>query len=203
MIKNQQGQVVIIILLLMAVALTVGLSISSQTASDVKISTQLEESERAFAAAEAGIESVLSGGSSGTVNLSNNASYNVSITTFEGGHELFVFPKKVSQDDTKQLWLVAHDEDGDIDLAQDDYSADSLTIYWGDTDEVSSPIPAIEATLIYKDTDYQIEKYTFDPDSSRTSDNNFSSAGSDGYTVGDHSFQYRGIINDLASVCPT
>ncbi len=50
------GQVLLITMLVMAVATTIGLALASRSTQDVNISTQVEESSRAFSAAEAGIE---------------------------------------------------------------------------------------------------------------------------------------------------
>ncbi|MFH0943149.1 MAG: hypothetical protein V1810_03175 [Candidatus Beckwithbacteria bacterium] len=55
----QQGQAVLIVLLVVAVALGFGLSIISQSITDVQITGHSEESVRAFNAAEAGIEEAL------------------------------------------------------------------------------------------------------------------------------------------------
>ena len=46
----------LVVVLTMIVALTVGLSLASRTITNMKISKQNEESQRAFQAAEAGIE---------------------------------------------------------------------------------------------------------------------------------------------------
>lgn len=54
-----KGQAALIVLLVVAVALGFGLSIISQSTTDVRISQQEEESARAFNAAEAGIEEAL------------------------------------------------------------------------------------------------------------------------------------------------
>ena len=56
---KEHGQAVLIVLLVVAVALGFGLSIISQSVTDVKISKQEQESARAFNAAEAGIEEAL------------------------------------------------------------------------------------------------------------------------------------------------
>lgn len=57
--RQQQGQAVLIVLLVVAVALGFGLSIISQSVTDIEIAGQSEESARAFNAAEAGIEEAL------------------------------------------------------------------------------------------------------------------------------------------------
>ena len=55
----RSGQAALIVLLVIAVALGFGLSIISQSTTDVRISKQEQESARAFNAAEAGIEEAL------------------------------------------------------------------------------------------------------------------------------------------------
>jgi len=56
----QSGQIGVIIVLIMSVLLTVGLSMSANTNSDLFVSQQEEESNRVFNAAEVGIEQALS-----------------------------------------------------------------------------------------------------------------------------------------------
>jgi hypothetical protein len=55
----EKGQAVLLVLLVIAIALGFGLSIISQSVSDVRISKQEQEASRAFNAAEAGIEEAL------------------------------------------------------------------------------------------------------------------------------------------------
>lgn len=56
---NQRGQVLLILILLSTVLLTVALSVSHVTTQETKIAKLEEDSKRAFAAAEAGIEAQL------------------------------------------------------------------------------------------------------------------------------------------------
>lgn len=57
---KKSGQVLILVLLIVVVALAVGLSVASRNLTNLKTSAQTEQSQRAFAAAEGGIEDVLS-----------------------------------------------------------------------------------------------------------------------------------------------
>ncbi|MFC1627384.1 PilX N-terminal domain-containing pilus assembly protein [Patescibacteria group bacterium] len=57
--RGYSGQAALVVLLVMAVTLGFGLSIISQSTTDVRISSQEQESSRAFNAAEAGIEEAL------------------------------------------------------------------------------------------------------------------------------------------------
>lgn len=61
------GQVLILVLLVVVVSLAVGLSVASRNITNIRTSTQTEESQKAFSAAEGGIESVLSQGLSSLV----------------------------------------------------------------------------------------------------------------------------------------
>lgn len=54
------GQVLVLVLLIVVVALAVGLSVAARNVTNLRTSTQTEQSQRAFSAAEGGVEDVLS-----------------------------------------------------------------------------------------------------------------------------------------------
>lgn len=56
----KSGQILILVLLVVVVALAVGLSVASRNITNLRTSTQTEQSQRAFSAAEGGVEDVLS-----------------------------------------------------------------------------------------------------------------------------------------------
>ena len=58
--RMKSGQILILVLLIVVVSLAVGLSVASRNLTNLRISTQTEESQRAFSAAEGGVEDVLS-----------------------------------------------------------------------------------------------------------------------------------------------
>ena len=58
--SKKSGQILILVLLIVVVSLAVGLSVASRNLTNLKISTQTEQSQRAFSAAEGGVEDVLS-----------------------------------------------------------------------------------------------------------------------------------------------
>lgn len=66
---NQKGQALMIILLATLVSLTIGLAITQRSLTDVSTSTKIDQSTRAFSAAEAGIEKVT--GDNSIINSSN------------------------------------------------------------------------------------------------------------------------------------
>ncbi len=57
---KKSGQILILVLLIVVVALAVGLSVASRNITNLRSSTQTEQSQRAFTAAEGGVEDVLS-----------------------------------------------------------------------------------------------------------------------------------------------
>jgi len=182
-VKNSfSGQAVIIVLLVMVVALTIGLSISARSVKDIRLSTRTEESQRAFSAAEAGLEVALLKGSSVQNSIpSLNASYNVSVMD-AGADNYFSFPGTIAKDDTQTVWLVSHDETtGEIqDCATAScYTGSSIQINWGNKGTVSDSniTPALEVSIIYKEgSDFKIEKYAYDPNSSRAGSNGFNTS---------------------------
>ena len=56
----KQGQILILVLLAVVVVLAIGLSVASRNITNLRTSTQTEQSQRAFTAAEGGVEDVLS-----------------------------------------------------------------------------------------------------------------------------------------------
>lgn len=116
--KDSKGQAVLIVLLVIAVALGFGLSIISQSVTDVKISKQEQEAARAFNAAEAGVEEALKSISIGAGSLTVDdveVSYNV-----EG--------------ETILNTMVKENESVEVDLAGADPGLNTLTINWVNSD---------------------------------------------------------------------
>lgn len=60
LMKRRSGQILILVLLVVVVALAVGLSVASRNITNLRTSTQTEQSQRAFSAAEGGVEDTLS-----------------------------------------------------------------------------------------------------------------------------------------------
>ena len=57
--NNERGQIILVLVLVITVALAIGISVVQRSLSDISTSTKVEESSRAFSAAEAGIERAL------------------------------------------------------------------------------------------------------------------------------------------------
>ncbi len=156
--RKQPGQAILVILLVMVVGLTMGLSLATRSVSDLKISGQSEDSAKAFSAAEAGIEAVLANTGVGTSGCLGNACYLVS-TVGAGGSDVPFSPGNINIADTYNVWL-------------DGYSGNSLDVCWQKTDPTSVE-PALEISVLYLDGTYKVWRGAYDPNSTRTMQNNF------------------------------
>ncbi|MBI2029444.1 hypothetical protein HYT02_03450 [Candidatus Gottesmanbacteria bacterium] len=167
--KSQRGEIILIILLVMAVGLTIGLAVASRSITDVRLSNQIEESSRAFSAAEAGIEEVLKTGlinytpPGGSVSVGSGASYNVQLNSYGPSNDIFTFPTEIAEGDTQTIWLVGQKADGS---GPDDsvrlYNGGSINLCWEDL--VTGTTPALDVSLLFKSgSEYKVVREAFDP----------------------------------------
>ena len=169
--SSQSGQIVLIVLLVLTIATTIALSLISRSTTDVTISSQLEDSSRAFGAAEAGIEEALKSGTGtgGAKVLTAGVTYSASVSSIGGAAGVFQFSKKSFRGVTETLWLVAHNADGSL-AETPTYTNPSFSVCW--TSETTKP--AITASIIYKRAGmYYVAKDAFDPDAARAAANTF------------------------------
>lgn len=174
MIMNKQkGQIIIVMLLTMLVALSIGLVVTQRSITDVATSTQTEQASRAFSAAEAGIERAISLGDSaiGTTlapikeeELGNQASTDevkVSSDIPTALDEALEYPP-INKESVAHFWLA------DPKTLASFYTAPSLELYFGNKD-LTSDLPAIEINIIINDNGvYRSNKRYYDSDPART-----------------------------------
>lgn len=201
----QSGQILLITLLVMVVGLTMALAVIARSVTSIKVSTQEEESQRAFYAAEAGLEEALLPGATLSLGVEigiGDASYILAIPPPTPGK--FVFPDLVKKDETQSVWLVGHDINGEI-LAPrasgeetSRYPIDKpIDVCWEGPGTGS--VPAMEITIIHQKTTgsnppYGVARGAYDPDSGRRGQNHFSDVtDADGSNCGD--FDYSQTIN--------
>jgi Tfp pilus assembly protein PilX len=171
--KYHSGQVALIALLVLTIATTLGLSLISRTTTDISATRNIEDSTRAFSAAEAGIEETLKSGiaGSGDIDTSLGISYDVKVDPMVGStSNPFVFSQKTLSENTETVWLVAHSDPETI-IETPTYTTDTIDVCWSS----ESPTPALVVSVLYKKSggSYQVAKVAYDPDGSRA--NNFSS----------------------------
>lgn len=166
-IKNQSGQILLVTLLVLSVALTIALSLIGRTTLDTNISSQVEEASRAFSAAEAGIEEALFKGAvpAGPVPLAgSNTTYTVTKDTIVAQGNTSYTVGLVGNGEAKSIWLVRHDPITGQPMYTDPqkYSpGDPISICW--TDEGGQP--AMEVTVYYITSAglYRTAKIGYDP----------------------------------------
>jgi len=181
--KYESGQILLITLLVLTVVITIGVALIGRTRTDVTSSAEIEESARAFSAAEAGIEQALisGAGTQGEVTLSNNnASYTTNVSTIGSAQGAYAFSELTNVGDTETLWLVGHTPEGLLNESVK-YTGASVDICWKG---VSGGIPALAATVVYKTSGglYRTAQRAFDPTGTRQ--NNFAAGGAVGNGCG-------------------
>lgn len=207
--QPNSGQIVLMLVLITIVGLTIGLSLISRTITDLRITSQTEQSNRAFSAAEAGVENALKGavigGPTGTVNLpSASGSYSVSQV---GGTDAAVIFPLTSPSELQTVWFADHDTDGALiessgmDPKLPLPNGLSYEVCWGTDGNNNS---AIVLFLYYKDSaGYKFARSAFDNfPNSHSPGNNFNppdGTGSSGYCGGTYRFHKTiNVVSDYA-----
>lgn len=202
MFKNgQKGQVLLIVVLIMVIALTVGLSLASRSIINLKTTTQESDSQKAFQAAEAGVEIALQKSATtsdvtiGQKTLDNSAVINsVLIHPISGSQIVLNDGNPISQDEGIDVWLTNYPN----------YSGTPWTgqiyMYWGSKSGCKDA--AMEAIVISgtssTDPNMSISRFGIDPcgtnsidaTQNRTGQNKFSPASQPTDTVNGHSFNF-------------
>lgn len=210
---NQKGQALLIILLLMAVVLTVVLSVSSQSITEITISEHEEYSARALSAAEAGVEETLisGSGSGGSISLENDATYTTTVNLISPSGGEFVYPEGIKSGESVTFWLVSHDANGDlICTGEPCFQGDEMKFCWGSG---GVPASALELLFFYDDDttnknweppslDFEnvgVKRLAYDPvPGTRTPSNNFTQS-EFSCTISGVSFEYSTPTIDLSS----
>ncbi|MDO8429125.1 MAG: hypothetical protein Q7S88_00665 [Candidatus Daviesbacteria bacterium] len=183
---RQKGQVIVILLLIVIVALSIGLSIVGRTLNEIGSASKSEDSSRAFSAAEAGIERALGQftsfdqNSSGAVTvleteLQNRSEANVRVNgRLPDLNEALEHPP-ISKGSFAQFWFVKPNETfsgGNVSCQNnsgpDCYRGSTIDLYFGDSTKDYSGanslnLPAVEVNVIYlSDRQFKSQRYFFD-----------------------------------------
>lgn len=176
---SQRGQVILIVVLIMTVVLTVGLSVATRTITNLRVTEEEEQSQRAFSAAEAGIEQALKSGQ-GLENLplGNNATISqVTINQVQGATLLMNNGNPVLKNDGVDVWLSTYPDYSDPRFSGE------LTIYWGKPEHECDQSPqnnsqaALEIVVLSgTPAAPQATHHVFDGCPARRNANNFTAA---------------------------
>lgn len=225
--NNQKGQLILTLILVMATALVIGLSVIQRSLTDVSTSTKVEQSSRAFSAAEAGIEQYLGSNTNCTPQTCKVEFSDIgSKAAVEGGDLIPCVPglpeckqpantrqdplefPLLSKEEVAQVWLADPlSEDNPPAVFYNPPTNRNLDIFWGNSSENKA---ALEATLVYYEGgQYKSQKFYLDHSTAiRNPANNFTPVScpgrqkpktSDEYRVkyGDNSYQCKYILTDL------
>ena len=213
--KLQKGQALLIVLLSMAVVLVVVLSILARSITDVSVSSQDEDSLRAFSAAEAGVEQALIIGSSIDPTEIGDASYNVEVSGVAEGEKEFNYPSFLFSGESITTWFVAHDGNNDFVCSNEKpcFKGKGINICWGKEGSAfdSEQTPALELSVFYTSVvgDYStitIAREAVDPNFSRRLSNFFSQPDPGTCNIAGENYQFQkklvfGDLNIPANVC--
>lgn len=180
---NQKGQALLIILLATLVALSIALSLTQRSQSDLASSNRGDQASRALAAAEAGIERALTTTSVinsdnyiGSDILKNQATVSVKSTglvpTPTGADQSIEYPA-IDKTSFAQFSLTGYPANTQFYI----YFADPTKYSRYSSSCSSADCPAIALSLIINTgSSYEFKNFQFDSNTSRTSSNGFSAA---------------------------
>ena len=178
--KNlQSGQVLLIVVLVLIIALTVGLSAVSRSITNSRLSEEEVSSRRALFAAEAGIEKALSSsfpaiGTFTGILSDNGASYSTTVTAISGVNLLMLGGNPIPKDEGATLWLSNYSDDS-AKIYNNSWGAGSIGFFWGDsTGECNNS--ALELMLVEGPKSApKITRSVYDPCGLRRTQNHLSS----------------------------
>jgi len=179
----------------MVISITVVLSIAARSVTTVRISSQTEQSQRAFSAAEAGIEDALRKELGSLDYAAGSYKFNAFLAPAQKAIGSESTPKaqysvnvaKLGESQTfKTAEPIAKDDSAQINLKKDTGTEVSeLEIYWTDVTGVKAtekiPEASVEITQVYFEAGlYKLKKYAFNPSCLTSADdgstNNFISS---------------------------
>lgn len=179
---GEKGQVLLIVVLAMIVALTVGLSVAARSIIDLRIATDEGDSQKAFAAAEAGIEqaqkiSIPADPSTPVIEqkeIGEAIIESVFVSPVSGSEFPILGGNFVQKDDGADIWLVNHNPDGSLNTSNEPWDG-SLSVYWGDTDDGDGCKTAALELIVVENgfAEPKTTRYAFDPCTVRQVNNSF------------------------------
>ena len=169
----KQGQILILVLLAVVVVLAIGLSVASRNITNLRTSTQTEQSQRAFTAAEGGVEDVLSdlpAYARADSGLGCSLAGDISSCDVDvGGLEAKVQVKSspVYEEQTRPGFVAQVDLDG--------FSGNNVKVEWAkgnaEFSDEDGGSAAVEISLVYGASPYDIERWYFSGNLIRVGEN--------------------------------
>ena len=194
--KKESGQILLIVILIIIVSSTIGLSIASRAIISIRTSTEEAESQKALAAAEAGIERVVQsnnpaiGAAILTDNLTNRSSYSVDVAGLPSNTFLINGGNLIPKDEGSDIWFAQHGANGNPDVSTV-LSPGFLYLYWGLSSETcgTGNAPAAIQVIIVTSTGGIAKTYRFAYDPCNRG-NNFTTPDGGSFAIGGETFRY-------------
>ncbi|RJR30413.1 hypothetical protein C4564_00335 [Candidatus Microgenomates bacterium] len=213
--KTERGQALLLVLLAMVTLTTLVLSIVARSISEVTITTNEEDSLRAFSAAEAGVEKALITGNSITDNLSvpgpsgeeTIAQFTAGVDAYPLNSKDYVYPFELLSGQGASVWLVTRDGNDILSCATSPcYTGRSIRMCWGNpgTNRNQPSTPAMQVSVVYEDGsgNLKIATAAYDPNVGRASANSFSTASATACTIENSTFAFQAVIDLQAMGLP-
>jgi len=189
--EYQRGQILLIVVLIMVTALTVGLSVAARSVTNTRTAEDSASSEKAFSAAEAGVEQSLTSNNTSNDSFSNNSSYKTTVVNLSGTEFQLSSGSPVLKDDSTDLWLSNYP-------GYTNQWGGNFTIYWGKTSdnctqsETTNTMAALEVMVLTgTPANPHLTRYLFDPCANRQAKNNFTNIAPGAYTVAGGTYAYK------------
>ncbi|MFH1187167.1 MAG: hypothetical protein V1697_03285 [Candidatus Levyibacteriota bacterium] len=193
-LRDQKGQILLIVVLAMVVALTIGLAVASKSIIGLRTSTEQAESQKALSAAEAGIEQLLKTSLNTTLSgdLANNTSFSTVATQISGLEFLLSGGVLILRNDGTDIWL--SDYSSDLSLIYLNQWTGILTLRWGDNSGACNNA-ALEVVVISgTKANPVLTKYAVDPCQDRANTNNLTYVSGNQGTISGRTFYYASSI---------
>ncbi len=187
----QRGQIMLIVVLIMVTVLTVGLSVAARSVTNTRTSQDSASSEKAFSAAEAGVEQSLTSNNNATGSFSNHSSYTTTVVNLSGPAFQLNSGSPILKDDAIDLWLSTYP-------GYTNQWGGSFTVYWGKPSdnctqsEATNTMAALEVSVLTGTTaNPHLTRYLFDPCANRQAKNAFVSVAPGSYAVAGGNYAYK------------
>lgn len=157
---EEKGQLIIMLVLVMTIGLAIGLSIIQKSLTDVSTATKVEQSSRAYSAAEAGIEKALKGDNDDVTSsyTGNDSKASITDTGLQPSPQSGSDPQSpieyqsLSKEDLAQVWLASYFLSGNpppLYYKGVVTSPLTLDVFWGTPN--TTDLAALELSVVYYD----------------------------------------------------
>lgn len=193
--QREDGQALLAVVLLLVIILTIGLSLAARSITNVRQTSEEDNSQRAFSAAEAGIEVALSNdvGTTFSGNFTNDTNYEVLKRDLLASQINLQGASVFSRNEPVDIWLSQYP-------TYTDPFVGAVRLYWGEAGSGDScDYAALEIVTLHRSIqDPLINHYAYDP----CGRGNFSNSVSSGGVIDGKNYRYSVTINSFTTANP-